>query len=104
LKAYQADIAKVELSDAAVLAISVDSVEANARFAKQIGATFPLLSDSTKQVSQAYGVLDPLFQWANRTTFVVDKEGIIRWVDAGAAAINPAGAVSACARMKSPGN
>ena len=45
MKAYQADIAKFESTDTQVFGMSVDSVPANREFAKQIGVTFPLLSD-----------------------------------------------------------
>ena len=45
MKAYQADIAKFEATDTQVFGMSVDSVPANREFAKQIGVTFPLLSD-----------------------------------------------------------
>ena len=100
MKAYQADIAKLEAGDAQVLGISVDSIDANASFAKDIGVTFPLLSDTTRQVSIEYGVLNRLFGFANRTTFVVDKRGIIQHVEAGGGAVDPTGAVAVCSRLR----
>src|SRR5438270_7608449 len=100
MKAYQADIAKLEASGSVVFGISVDPPAANARFAQESGLTFPLLSDTSKQVSKMYGVLNPLLRFANRTTFVVDKESVIRRVDAGGGAVDPSGAVVACSRMK----
>jgi peroxiredoxin len=100
MKAYQADIAKLEAGDAVVLGISVDSIEKNTAFAKDIGVTFPLLSDTTKQVSTDYGVLNRLFRFANRTTFVVDKSGIIQHIDAGGGAVDPSGAVAVCSRLR----
>ena len=39
----------------------------------------PLLSDTSKEVTTKYGVLNPLFRFANRTTFVVDKSGVIQY-------------------------
>ena len=50
MKAYQADIAKFESTDTQVFGMSVDSVPANREFAKQIGITFPLLSDFKRTV------------------------------------------------------
>ena len=98
MKAYQADIAKLESSGSVVLGISVDPIAANAKFAKETGVTFSLLSDTTQQVSKDYGVLNPLLPFANRTTFVVDREGIIQHVDAGGGAVDPTGAVQFCSR------
>ena len=55
-----------------------------------------MLSDSDKQVARAYGVLNFTRLFANRVTFVIDKDGIIRHVEQGARAIDPAGALQAC--------
>ena len=101
MKAYQADIAKLESNDSVLLGIGVDPVDAQAKFAKEAGLSMPLLSDSSKQVSAAYGVLNPLIRLANRTTFVVDRGGVIRHVESGGAAIDPTASVAACSRLKS---
>jgi len=67
-----------------VLGISVDSKEDIKEFMLENNLNFPLLSDSNKEVSRTYGVLNNL-GLASRITFVVDKEGriakIIRDVD-----------------------
>ena len=57
---------------------------------------FPLLSDTEKQVAKAYGVLSFTRLFANRVTFVIDKDGIIRHIDEGSDAIDPSGAIQAC--------
>ena len=80
-----------------MLGISLDSQERNRKFAAETGASFPLLSDTEKRVSRAYGVLNFTRLFANRVTFVIDKDGVIRHVDAGSDAKNPAGAMAACA-------
>jgi peroxiredoxin Q/BCP len=100
MKAYQADIAKLQSAEAVVFGISVDNREANARFASEQGITFPLLSDPTKQVTTSYGVLNRYIRLASRTTFVVDRDGVIRHVQGGSEAIDPSGAVGACERLK----
>jgi peroxiredoxin Q/BCP len=105
LQAYQADMAKLEASDTVVLGISIDSPAANAAFAKQIGVTFPLLSDMNKKTLVAYGILRPYdvegdkFEWAERTTIVVDKEGKIQHVQQGDSAVDPNSAVSVCTNL-----
>lgn len=82
-----------------MLGISVNSVPSNAAFAKKIGVTFPLLSDFHRKVSKEYGVLNVKQGFANRTTFVINKQGIILHVDHGNAALNPKGAEDACNLM-----
>ena len=78
----------------------MDSREKNKAFAESLGVTFPILSDEDKSVSRAYDVLIPIIGWANRVTFVIDKQGVIREVIKGGAAIDPAGALSACGLQK----
>ena len=58
--------------------MSVDSIPANREFAKQIGVTFPILSDFKRTVVKDYGVFNEEQGFGNRATFVIDKEGIIR--------------------------
>ena len=79
-----------------MLGISLDSQDRNRKFAEQTGATFPLLCDTEKQVAKAYDVLSFTRLFANRVTFVIDKEGIIRHIDEGSAALDPSGAFQAC--------
>ncbi len=82
-----------------MLGISVDSVPANAVFAKQIGVTFPLLSDFFRKVSKEYGILNVQHGFANRTTFVVNKQGVITHIDKDQEALNPSSAQEACSLM-----
>jgi peroxiredoxin Q/BCP len=96
IKAYQGDIAKFEAAGAQVLGISLDSQERNRKFAGETGASFHLPCDAEKQVAKAYGVLSFTRLFASRVTFVIDKEGIIRRIDEGSGALDPAGAFQAC--------
>jgi peroxiredoxin Q/BCP len=96
IKAYQDDIAKFQAAGAQVLGISLDSQDRNRKFAAETGASFPLLCDTAKQVARAYGVLNFTRLFANRVTFVIDKDGIVRHIDKGSDALDPAGAFHAC--------
>jgi len=87
---------KFEQTDTQVFGISVDSSPANQAFAKQIGVTFPLLSDFQRNVSKEYGILNIDKGFAKRTTFVIDKNGVIQHIDVGQEAIDPTGAHQAC--------
>ena len=74
----------------------MDSFLANKRFAQDIGANFPLLSDWKRRVVRDYGIYDENSGYASRATFVVDKEGVIRGIEQGNTAIDPTGAYQAC--------
>jgi lipoyl-dependent peroxiredoxin subunit C len=43
---------------------------------------FPMLADTSKSLAQELGILEPNEKIAYRATFVVDPQGIIRWVSA----------------------
>jgi peroxiredoxin len=96
LTAYQADMAKFEATETQILGISVDTRFSNGEFGKQLGLTFPLLSDFKKKVVKDYGIYDVVGEYGTRATFVVDKEGIIRRVEQGNTAIDPSGAYETC--------
>ena len=96
MKAYQADIAKFEANDTQVFGLSIDSPYANAEFAKQIGVTFPLLSDIKHAVVKDYGIFNEEGGYGNRATFVIDKDGIIQHIDEGNVAIDITGAADTC--------
>jgi len=71
---------------AQVLGISVDGTFPQKAFAEKNGITFPLLSDFNKEVVAKYGVLRPEFIHgmkgvAERSVFIIDREGIIRYVE-----------------------
>ena len=74
----------------------MDSFAANRRFAKDIGVTFPLLSDFHRKVVKEYGVFDEVGDYAARATFIVDREGIIRYIEQGRSVVDPTGAYQAC--------
>jgi peroxiredoxin Q/BCP len=78
LTTYTAEIGAFRDLDAAVLAISPQSLESHDRFsADQGGFAFPLLSDEDKAVGSAYGIIGPV-GFYRRSTFVVDGAGTIR--------------------------
>jgi peroxiredoxin len=83
----------------------LDSPAANAAFAKQIGVTFPLLSDMNKKMLKSYGILkgydihDDTFEWALRANIVIDKQGIIQFVEEGDSAVDPNTALTMCTTL-----
>ena len=67
--------------DTEVLAISTDPTYSLRVFADTDGLNFPLLSDFWPHgaVATSYGVFDAELGVARRSSFVVDREGIVRW-------------------------
>jgi len=66
-----------------VLAVSADTTFCHAEFAKARGFSFPLLSDVHRTAIRAYGVHDEDRNVAYRSTFIIDREGALRWGQAG---------------------
>src|SRR5262249_49366558 len=60
--------------------ISVQDVKSKKAFAEKNHLTFPLLADTEKKVSAAYGVLSSR-GFANRVTFIVGADGRIKNID-----------------------
>lgn len=83
----------------------MDSPAANAAFAKQIGVTFPLLSDMNRKMLKSYGVLkgydkdNETYEWALRANIIVDKQGIIQFVEEGDGAVDPNTALTMCTTL-----
>lgn len=62
-----------------VLGVSTDGVKAHENFRNKYDLNFPLLSDKSKEIIQAYGVKSA-FGSAKRVTFLIDKSGVIQHV------------------------
>jgi peroxiredoxin len=67
--------------DAVILSVSCDTPHTLKVYARQEGLEHSLLSDFWPhgEVSQAYGVFLREKGFATRGTFVIDKQGIVRW-------------------------
>jgi mycoredoxin-dependent peroxiredoxin len=72
-----------EFAAVRVLAVSVDSVYTLKAWSDQQGYDFPLLSDFWPhgKVAQDYGVFNDKAGLANRGTFLVDTDGVIRFAE-----------------------
>ena len=66
-----------------ILSVSVDSSAAHKVWAEREGYQFPLLADfwPLGAVAQAYGVFNTDRGYANRGTFIIDREGIVRYTE-----------------------
>lgn len=72
--------------DVETIGVSVDSTASTAAWAARDGYEFPLLSDFWPHgaVAQQYGVFDADKGLALRGTFLVDKDGIVRFAEVNA--------------------
>jgi peroxiredoxin len=79
---YERERERFGTYDAQVVGVSTDSRYANAAWAAQLGISFPLLSDFYPHgaVAERYGVLNPRGM-PERAIVVIDKDGIVRYID-----------------------
>ena len=83
IPSYQKEIEKFDKLNCQLLCISVDSIPCHTAWAKSLGGlSFPLMSDFYPhgEVCRKFGVLDQK-GYAMRTVFLIDKNGIIRFID-----------------------
>lgn len=66
-----------------VLTVSVDSVYSHKVWAEQEGFSFPLLADFWPHgaLARAYGVFDEVKGCAQRGTFLIDRDGVVRFAE-----------------------
>ncbi|HET8604664.1 MAG TPA: peroxiredoxin [Marmoricola sp.] len=81
LTGFRDRLGDFETDDSTLVAISCDPVYAIRAFADRDALFFPLLSDFWPHgaVTSAWGVLDERTGAPRRSSYVVDREGVIRW-------------------------
>ncbi|MEK4575791.1 MULTISPECIES: peroxiredoxin [Bacillus] len=73
-----------KLEDVELFGISADNLESHQKFSDDYKLPFQLLSDENFEVAKRYGVfeekkfLNKVIKSINRTTFILDKKGIIQ--------------------------
>ena len=79
---FQADQAKYDKLNAAIVGVSVDPVDSHVEFCTKENLTFKLLSDVDHKVVNLYGYTQKFgpAEVAARNTFLVDPQGTIRKV------------------------
>ena len=81
LRAMRDEFPEVSRDDMALLTVSVDSTYTQRAWSDAEHFEFELLSDFWPhgEVAKLYGVFDPERGIANRGTFIIDKDGVVRW-------------------------
>ncbi len=82
---FDAALPQFEALNAQVVGVSADHPATLEAFTRQNAVKFPLLGDFRRQMLPAYGALvtddkHPLFRYARRAYFILDREGVVRWV------------------------
>src|SRR4051794_38210279 len=80
-KSINANADALKKLNVAYFTASVDTPEQNKKFAESLELHYPILSDPEKKVAQAYGVVHEGRAVAERWTFYIDKEGVIKAID-----------------------
>lgn len=75
------DLGALEEDDVQVLAVTCDSPFANGAWAAQEGVRFPVLSDFWPHgaTARAYGSFDEQVGCPRRGSYVIDRDGVVRW-------------------------
>jgi mycoredoxin-dependent peroxiredoxin len=81
LRALRDDFPDVDRDDVELLTVSVDSTYTHRAWADSEGFEFGLLSDFWPHgaVAKLYGVFNEDRGLAVRGTFIIDKDGVVRW-------------------------
>ena len=77
--AFTEEFAKFESHDVAVIPISVDSVPTLKEYKAKHAIAMEMASDFRREASRAFGVLNEEQFYSNRSYFLVDKAGVVRW-------------------------
>lgn len=82
LSALRDRLPELDNDDVALVAVSCDPMFSLRSFADAEGLTFPLLSDFWPhgEAASAYGVFDDQKGCARRGTYIVDRDGALRWM------------------------
>lgn len=68
---------EIEATDSVLFAISIDTVDAQQKFVAEYDIPYLHLSDTSKETCKKYAGLN-IAGLAKRSTFIIDKKGIIR--------------------------
>jgi peroxiredoxin Q/BCP len=79
---YRDLIKDFEGLDTVVIGISTDKLEDQVKFTEKEKLNFPLLADADQKVTKEFGILGKS-GFAQRTTYVIDKKGIVRKIYTG---------------------
>jgi peroxiredoxin len=94
ISGFEGSLPRFEAVNAQVLGVSVDHPETLEAFRKKNNISHPLLSDVERKMLPAYGALvtdakSPMYRYAKRAYFILDRQGTVRYVRIQANALDP---------------
>lgn len=85
---FRDNMSRIEDMDVLVLGVSPDTPQSHQKFIQKHNLNFTLLSDENKEMAKKFDVLRSVIgpngettQKIERTTFVMDANGEIRWIE-----------------------
>lgn len=84
LSSLRDEYSKLQAADVEVLAVSVDAADGEhgqKAFAKHLNLPFDLVPDTGRNLSILYGAANSPDQLAARISVLIDKKGVVRWID-----------------------
>ena len=97
-----------EAANAQVVGVSADHAATLDAFVKNNGTKHLLLSDFRRQMLPAYGAMvtdekSPIYRYAQRAYFILDKNGTVRWAKVQANALDLLNAEEVLKALKESG-
>lgn len=81
LASLQRELPNFAQDDTEVWAVSVDAADYQDAFSTKLGLQFPLLPDTDRKLSILYGAAQDVADLAARQSVLIDKTGLVRWID-----------------------
>ncbi len=81
LASLRAAYPALQASGTQVIAVSTDDVAKVRAFAEQLHLPFPVLNDTNRRVALAWGAVQSQTDAPSRLSFLIDKAGVVRWID-----------------------
>uniref|UniRef100_A0A832E0Y8 Peroxiredoxin n=1 Tax=candidate division WWE3 bacterium TaxID=2053526 RepID=A0A832E0Y8_UNCKA len=81
--AFNDHLGEFDALKVSVLGVSGDALESHRNWADELKLNYPLLSDESGDVSRLYDVYDEQGKHDFRGTFIIDPEGILRYLAIG---------------------
>jgi peroxiredoxin Q/BCP len=81
LASLQLVSSQMQVSNVQVVAVSVDPANDQRTFSAKLGLQFPLIPDVDRSLSLLYDAVEAKTDRGRRQSVLIDKNGIVRWID-----------------------
>ena len=71
----------IEATGTRIVAVSTDNPVQVRAFANQLHLPFPVLSDTSRKIALTFGAVQSAADAPSRISFLIDKSGVVRWID-----------------------